>query len=318
MRTCLIFGHDGFELEILYNCLHFYKKQGFHCFYANQLKKADLLVIVRPANVSLPIQEKNYSCIHVYDYVGTPYDQLLQSLPIDKTHIFCTSDNQRDAVVKGRPEWNNSVKAILPPVITSLWVKPVIDKSAMKFVHIGNYKPYFSDGTDVYSNNFLRTIERETVDVWGGGWEVLNKPSLTHGKLNLFKVAEVYANTHYAFGMMYPFQRAISFSSRFWQAPLTGCKLLSEPGIYDSIPGVVVTDYTPASIDQLKGSNYNRQQVQQEAIEYWNQQLQLTTKAVKQSFTENSVNNSLSITKLLVLLRYKTINTIRKFWHKYK
>jgi hypothetical protein len=71
--------------------------------------------------------------------------------------------------------------------------------------------------------------------------------------------------------MMYPWQRAITFSGRFWHAPLNGCALISEPATWvAALPGVMETDYSEASIeDILRGGPGDPREIREAAHRYW-------------------------------------------------
>ena len=169
--------------------------------------------------------------MHVYDYGGWGYDSFVNSVDHKKTYIFSTSEKTKERLIKNLGFPQEHIFIALPPVETSLWIAK---KTRIKydFVHIGNYKNIEDD--DNVRKSFLDCMLQLKVDVWGLGW-INNEKGKYHGKVGLFKVSDIYSSSKYALGLMYPFQRNVTFSGRFWHAPLNGCYLFTEPGLYTKI-----------------------------------------------------------------------------------
>jgi hypothetical protein len=317
-KTCLIYGHDGFDLCILYNIITFYKSLGFRVFFSNTLADADLLVVLRipPGNISS--KNNDYDVIHVYDYVGSDYKPYFDMLDFKKALVFCSSDNRKNEIIASYPQYSNRVIVALAPVITKFWAHTINPSASFNIIHIGNCKPYYSDGTDLYSNRFLNIIKNKKADVWGAGWDMPDLKANAHGKLSIFKVPEICRNAVFALGMMYPFQREVTFSSRFWQAPLNGCTLLSEPCIYAGIfPGIVETDYSEDSVEQILNAAPDRLLIQQTAIKYWDDQYAITYKIVSDCLHASSFSGKKTWSKNTAYYKHAFINIIRKIKQKY-
>jgi hypothetical protein len=277
MGHCLIYGHDGFDLDVLYNLRALYRDLGFTVSFSNQLRKADLLVVQRCPNAALDVS--GYETVHVYDYVGNDISLFLESL-VDAigVSVFSSSSARVDEHLLNTPGLAGMIFDVLPPVSSEIWAVPLADVQ-YPIVHIGNYKPVYSTGEDAYSRGLMRAVNTRATHVWGAGWTA---PGATlHGKLNVFKVSGTYARAQVALGMMYPFQRETTFSGRFWQAPLNGCLLLSEPSLYSkSFPGVLQTDYSNEDISGQTAIRHDRQELQVAAKLFWDEKYEDTRAAV--------------------------------------
>jgi hypothetical protein len=88
------------------------------------------------------------------------------------------------------------------------------------------------------------------------------------GPLPLKDLVKFYQKNKLALGVMYSWQRGKTVSGRFWQAPLSGCTLLSEAvPMALNIPGVYQVNYQSLNIDiaNLKNSS----SIADEAYTYW-------------------------------------------------
>ncbi|WP_010136858.1 glycosyltransferase family protein [Ochrovirga pacifica] len=278
MKTCLVFGYGGLDNDVAFNVVEFYKELGFKTFYSDKLCCADLLVVLRANDEVKDIKKYEFTQVHVYDYGGWYYDEFVKAvIDLDITYIFSTSEKIKEHVVQdlGFPE--SQFNIAFPPVHIPLW-KEKIKEIKYNTVHIGNFKPV--DPKDKYKNVFDQAIHHLKAHVWGNGWEDVIEGQKYHGQADFYEVSSVYAKSKFALGFMYPFQRDTTFSGRFWHAPLNGCLLLSEPGIYTDIPGVIETDYTEGSLLEIMTKQYDREKVQEEAILYWTQQKESTKQLV--------------------------------------
>lgn len=269
MKTCIIYGHDGFDVDVLRNLQSLYSAFRYRIAISKHLIPADLLVIQRPPSAALDLS--NYSAVHLYDYVANDISPLLGScLDHPGLFVFASSKARRDQLLQDFPRLYAKIRVSPPPVHGQLWISKNIHKvPKYDVVHIGNYKPYYSGHGDPYASRFLQMIRAGGVHVWGAGWRDCLKPEYWHGRLAIGRVSEIYASSRIALGMMYPHQRAVSLSGRFWHAPLNGCQVVSEPGVFaDELPGVVSSEFveTPKPQDFTETA---RLQLRQEAISYW-------------------------------------------------
>lgn len=236
--TCLIYGHDGFDVDVLYNVRSLYRSLEFEVHFGKRIQPANLLVIIRPPNTQLNFS--GFDSIHIYDYVGFDFPLLLAEIDC-KTDlwIFCASEQRKQSLAEANPGIAHRIVFWLPPVDTSIWMSKIVEPQEYGLIHIGNYKPYYSHGHDEFSVTLTSMIEQGAVDVWGSGWEELGQSRTHHGSLRIRDVSKVYARAGQAVGMMYPHQRNQTLSGRFWHAPLNGCTIISEPSLYSGqIPGV--------------------------------------------------------------------------------
>lgn len=274
MKTCLIYGQNGLDLDVTFNLRSFYKILGFWVVFSEKLVSADILVILRGVDKPLEMAKCNFGIVHVYDYGGWSYDALVKSLNYKTTTIFSTFPETRQRIISELEFPEKNIHIAFPPIDIQLWSKSLKPIKYEK-VHIGNYKPI--DGNDIINIRFNKAIIDYNVNVWGLGWNGFIDMSFYHSKLGLFEVSNIYSQSRFAFGLMYPFQRNNTFSGRFWHATLNGCYLLSEPGLYTSdIPGIIETDYSNEDIVNKCVFDYDRNKLICDAKEYWSKQFQLT------------------------------------------
>lgn len=265
-----MYGHDGFDVDVLRNLQSLYSGLNFRIAISNTLVPAGLLVIQRPPSTALDLAQ--YAAVHLYDYVANDLTPLLRSC---SSHpgllIFASSLERRGQLVEKFPELSEKIHISAPPVDTRLWISSKVrDEPKYEIVHIGNHKPYYSDGVDVYASQFLRMLQNGGVHVWGAGWDGLIEADFWHGRSSIGRVSDIYASSRIALGMMYPHQRGVSLSGRFWHAPLNGCQLISEPSIFaGAVPGVVRNDYAQNSAEGFFPGTVNRYQLANEAAAYW-------------------------------------------------
>lgn len=311
MKTCLIYGHNGLDLDVTFNLRSFYKKLGFKVCFSDKLHTADLLVVVRAVDKEINITPFNYSLVHVYDYGGWDYDGFVKTIDHSKTFIFCTSEAKKERLIKKLNFPKSQVCVALPPVDTTLWVKD-IKKTKFDFTHIGNFKPIVDE--DIFKLRFNKAIDYFNSHLWGLGWKLNNE--IYHGKAGLFQVSKIYAQSRFSFGLMYPFQREVTFSGRFWHAPLNGCFLFSEPGLYSqTIPGVIETDYTVEDISDKLNQQMSSFELQKEAQEFWNKQNEVTLMYVKPTLKLLEKSN-FNIVKYLTYLKFLVINILKVYYQK--
>lgn len=317
-KTCLVYGDDGFDLCTLYSVLDFYKSLGFKVFFSNNVQPANLIVVVRTYNREMNCKNIAYDAIHIYDYVGSEFDKFLKTIDLEKLTIFCPSDERKKYLMDNYRLPNDIIKIALAPVSTTFYAKKLRPDSKYNIVHVGNHKPYYADGTDLWAERFLNFLNNEHVDMWGVGWKLKsNSKSVLHGKVNFFGVRNIYAASRVALGMMYPFQRDVSISCRFWEAPLNGCVLISEPSLYSkTFPGIIETDYSETSIKSIIQSLPNRTDVQKQAIEFWDRESSKTKELVLQSFGKINFTKSGLLKHPFAFFGNYVVNSIRKVFHR--
>jgi hypothetical protein len=312
MNTCLIYGHSGLDLDVTMNLVAFYRRYGFVVMFSNKLYDANLLVVIRGVDRLIDFPNYSYDLVHVYDYGGWDFDALLRSLPKEISYVFCTSAEKAYRIGQLGFPFENIFLA-LPPVEICLWKKKI--KKVKQFaVHIGNYKPIdASDGMKVRFNNALNRLD---VNIWGLNWQVVIDKSRYHGKIGLFNVSDVYASSVFGLGLMYPFQRNVTFSGRFWQAPLNGCHVFSEPGLYTAeMPGIVETDYSVDDLESKFAGIIDRQALQVAAVDYWKSQHEKTSRYVNSTLRKIKVRK-FSIGYLIMVFILRRLNQLRILYQK--
>jgi hypothetical protein len=316
MKTCLVYGHNGLDLDVTFNLVAFYKKAGLSVFYAETLYDADVLVVLRAVDKTIDLSAFNFSMVHVYDYGGWDYNAFIESIDHAISYIFCTSEEKRNRILNNTSFPENRIFVAFPPVATRLWMSN-LKKNEYEIVHIGNYKPITE--ADHYKENFNRSIIDHNVHVWGLHWSGIVSKDLYHGKASQFSVSGIYAKTAWSFGLMYPFQRKVTFSGRFWHAPLNGCLLFSEPGVCTkNIPGVIETDYSFEDIaEKIKSLAPGKQAVQKKALAYWTGENEKIERLVRTTFNAVKKENN-KTGKIKNYLSVSVKNKALMLYHKLK
>lgn len=313
MKTCQIYGHNGFDLCVTFNLVKFYQKLGFKTFFSEKIYEVDLLIVIRPTNRPFDLSKYHIPAIHIYDYVGNDFDNFADNLNKKIVYIFTTTDTKRQRIISNMNILPENVFVALPPVDIDMWVyKSNSIKKSEKLVHIGNYKPVTDE--DLYRTNFFEYIKNNVVDVWGLNWNNDFVGGKYKGKSSLFNVSKVYANTKVALGFMYPFQRDVTFSSRFWQTTLNGCYLLSEPSVFSQIiPGIIQTNFEIEDVKNAINNIPNDKDLKKIAIDFWTSENTKINVIVQGIVKQTNNINSISIFKYLKLL---IINTLRYWYQK--
>jgi hypothetical protein len=238
MRFGLLFGADGFDPDVVVNATRAYRKLGFMLVPSNEIREDfALIVVIRPPNraIEFPVN----SVVHIWDYVGSEISLFLGSLPKrDNVHIFVSSMHRFNALATQLVGQIINSRVMLLPVAVSIWSKSP-KKLKHEVVHIGNLKGPLRSMGDQESQIFLERVREMKADVWGLGWDDLRFGIRYHGKAKLSTVSRIYSRSSLALGIMYPFQRNITISGRFWHAPLNGCALLTESLPELAMPGVI-------------------------------------------------------------------------------
>ena len=308
MKTCLIYGQNGLDYDVALNLVWFYERLGFMVAITDYPNDADLLVVLRARDAELIIDNINISIMHVYDYGGWDFDGFVRSVDKTKTWIFCTSEHKRQRLIDILQFPEEKVFLALPPVDVSRWSNR-LKRVSYELVHIGHYKRVDNDKVNILFNDVIRSFR---VHVWGAGWADFTLNGYLHGKLGLFKVSSIYSRSKNSLGLMYPFQRDSTYSGRFWHAPLNGCRVLSEPGLYSNkIPGIVETDYSHQDIESKLKIPFDREELQLLALNFWMEQEGLTRDIVNMSIN-NIGERSIKVYELMNYLRLRLLMNLRK------
>lgn len=282
---CLIYGHDGFDPCALLNLYKFYQSLGFAVLYTQEIEACNLLVVKRGQDINIPSNFPKDIPVHLYSYVGTSIKTILQKLINNGNpcSLFAPS-----SILLDESENSNVLKDLVyPPVIPKYWIEKrnVSSRTKYNLVHIGNKKTKQGAITDLYADKLNKLIETGKVDLWGFGWDKNKIGTKYHGYLSIYNVPFVYSRTDYALGLMYPFQRDKTFSGRFYQAPLNGVILLSEPGLFaNKVPGVTEADLS--DIEAVIRKQPLRQEIAQESFIFWSTQTEKLKKAVCKSLSK--------------------------------
>ena len=268
MRTCLIYGQNGLDLCVTFNCYFFYKEFFDSVVFSTTLFSADVLIILRGIDEPLKLKDHEFSKIFIYDYVGWPIAGLIKSIDKEKLVLFTASNVTKNIYIEEFKLLDRQIYVDYPPVKVSLWSRKIIEVK-YDFVHVGNFKKV--ETPDDYNMKFHELLQKLTVHIWGMSWPESFKKITYHGKAPLFIVPDIYRMAHIALGIMYPFQREVTFSSRFWQGPLNGCLILSEPGgLTKQIPGILETDFDMSEIKRIKKLNIQeRMHLKKQATDFW-------------------------------------------------
>ena len=267
--VCVICGNDGFDKCVLFNLTKLYEKLGFSVIISKDPLDCHLLVIARGSDVKIPGNFSPKIPIHVYNYVGNSLSNILRKISDNPYYVISPS---QDLLDYNSVEFSKGVVAF-PPVYSDFWISHLTNQDINQMyevAHIGNNKSDYGASQDKYSILLSNAVCQGHIDIWGKGWETEKLNSKYHGTVEVYNVKHIYAKTDIALGIMYPFQRELgTFSSRFWQAPLNGALLLSEPNRYVGIiPGILEGD--PTDLDPHIRQKKSRQELIKESTVYWN------------------------------------------------
>lgn len=311
MKTCLIYGHNGLDLDVTFNLVAFYKKIGFTTVFSENLFDADLLVVIRAVDKPVDLSKHKFSVVHVFDYGGWGYDKFVTSINPAISFIFTTSETTKKHLINDLNFPSEHVFVALPPVDIAIWSHKV-EEVKYQIVHIGNFKPITEK--DNFKERFNEIIGHSKVHVWGLGWQLVEH--LYHGKTGVFDVSNIYSHSKYALGLMYPFQREVTFSGRFWHGPLNGCSVFSEAGLYSQkMPGVIETDYSIVDIEKKIKNNVDRIALQREAQIFWINKYNETLKFVLPTLI-NIKSKGFNFKSVFIFLNISVNNILKEYYQK--
>jgi hypothetical protein len=264
---CVIVGFDGFDPDVLANLVAFYTACGFSPQISPQPLDCDLLVIQR-GRYRGEVFQARAQCCHVYDYVATGTSDFHAAFPNVQQCLVIAPTAQ----VSGTSAPTDVIESV-PPVVASLWRAPHRRRQSAaiyEFVHIGHRKSNpMQDGWLTRMDGIAAGGE---CHFWGDGWSPLTPVpfSRMHGPASLHDCQHIYRRSAFAFGVMYPYQRARTLSGRMWQAPLNGCALYCEDLLPNAeMPGVhVCDDY--AELIRCPPPRPQRAALVDAAADYWN------------------------------------------------
>ena len=290
--TCAVIGSDGFDTCVALNLLLTYTKLGFKTFLSNNLVPADLVVIIRYGD-SLPNEWEEASKkippktpIHIYPYVGYHADFLVPFLSQCPITVFAPS---RQLFVENSG-WDN--RLALTPVWTKFWSRPVKERQ-YKFVHVGNCKSRgIPEASWPEEQELISSLRRADTHLWGThGWDLISGIANWHGAIPVVSLSDLYSVADFALGLMYPFQfEAGTYSSRYWQAPLCGTRLIIEKKSKARFPGVYALG--TSNLDEaVTLISETAEEVQRKAVEFWNIECTATVSQILNSLETNPPHN---------------------------
>ncbi|MEM6338707.1 MAG: hypothetical protein AAF673_02120 [Pseudomonadota bacterium] len=279
--VCLICSEDGFDMCVIHNLKKMYSKLGFSVIISKKPSECNLLVVARGSDLHIDESFSRKIPIHIYNYVGNDISNIINKVSNNPYHVLAPS---LDLLKYNHVEGNRGT-ILFPPVYPEDWVnEKAINMKYIKYdlVHIGNKK--IADGAceDKYTKALDNLVNQGIVYVWGRGWQKKDLGNKYCGSTSVFNVKNIYSRTKFALGLMYPFQRKLgTFSGRFWQAPLNGAILLSEPNRYIGIiPGIIESDLV--NIETIISKKFSRKEISQTSITYWNKKTLETEYKVKE------------------------------------
>lgn len=267
---CLLVGLDGFDFEILVNLVAFYTGCGFDVRVGRTVGPADLLVIQRGRCEPAAVFPHAYRECHIYDYVFDGTADARACFPNAKAAVVISPTGE----MSGSMTSPGPVITAMPPVVTHLWRCDEPDgQRPTRLVHIGHRKPTGSH--DPWQVELEAIARAGGGEFFGSGWlDLADAPPSEnlHGPIPLHDVGPIYRQSQRALGIMYPYQRGKTISSRMWQAPLAGCLLLSEAAVAGCpLPGVELVSSYWSAIDHEPAAILPHAIVRA-ATEFWDQQ----------------------------------------------
>lgn len=262
---CVLHGSDGFDMCVLRNITHFYRRLGFAVVPCLTVVPCDLLVILRGSQLRLPEHFPPSIPVHFFNYGGMRITAALVRLAGNGNPVTLI---EPVSTLREPPPANTRLLNAFPPVYPELWAVPPA-RPAYPLTHVGNRKAFASEQGDPYSLTLDRLVAGGAIDVWGHGWAAVAQGLRLHGSCRIYTVPHLFARSGSTLGLMAPFQRESgSFTTRFWMAPLCGTRVLSEPNRYcGQMPGVLACAYEDASAQATAA--YDRAALADDARRYW-------------------------------------------------
>lgn len=254
-KTYSVHLTDMYDKDVFINIRIFYARCGYR-FVGFNKNNSDLIVILRGTRQNL----MDYSgSIHVYDYVKNfrEYGEFFNTnLP---NRYLITLETGIDI------RFGHEIRAYLP-VFPKFWQNLVSVDSIRNqgITHIGSYKG-LKDSVEQGMINFLK---RKNVKVFGFNW---SKVGIITSGLSHFKSNRMFSQSMITVGLMYPYQRGKTLSSRAWHGPIHGCYLLShesEAVKSLNLPGLIYTKLWDETV-LIDLSAFDAKKLRLLATEYW-------------------------------------------------
>jgi hypothetical protein len=310
----LIYGYDGFDPDVNLNLRHFYSELGFRVITSRTLIPADILIVTRIPKDYFDFTR--FSQIHIYDYVCSDNENFMKGIQSQRgITVFSPSIKRMSQTLKIAPSLEGKIFVLLPPVVTKIWMKKIKCSPLYDIAHIGNFKPYYNDRSDIFSTRFLDLLLREDVDVWGDGWNMLLTSSKNHHRAPLYTARSIYGASKVALGMMFPYQRNLTISGRFWMGPLNGAVVLSEPNDFIGIiPGVTEFDFQSTGLAIRRDFTFQeRLELSIKAKFYWDNHFDNSKILVSKRISEVTNHSyTLSLNDMAVGLKVRITDEARK------
>jgi len=277
---CLILGGDGLDPDVTRNLERLFLGFGYKVSKKVGQVPQDFLGLLVIARSNLLKQSSllnsRATSVIIYDYVGDNLNNFsyLKNINSDiQNVIFASTSLNRIQDLKfifDELETSIVFETCLMPVYPKLWIMSSKKNRFNRPIHIGNFK-HVTETQGVGINfAFHDFLHRERVLVAGNRWENTLPASQLLGAVKLRAVSILYSCHTYALGIMYPTQRDCTYSGRFWQAPLNGCLVFSEPSIYSSvIPGVLAVDYSQTLEKMVSHGMSDPAQLRLQSRKFW-------------------------------------------------
>jgi len=285
-----------YDKDVYINTRIFYKRAGYKYIGINKVN-ADLIVVLRGNPQNIMYYD---GIVHIYDYVKNSTANWKYYFPdADKIFLISLSHYKESLGVL-------NVFSYLP-VIPEFWQKISRNpQSRIPISHIGSYKEIKNDSI---TKSFVQVLVNKDVKVFGNNWHLvgIKTHGIAHYEANL-----KFATSDLTLGIMYPYQRGKTLSSRAWHGPIHGCMILSSEE--DRVTGLTIpgNHYTmnnnwEESVDYCL-SNKRREQIRNEATEFWEKETNKLANILNLDFTTNSRYTELE----LIIMELKLLPLMKK------
>lgn len=274
-KLCCIVGFDGHDRCLLFSLAAFYMWDGYDIVYSRTPVKCDLLVIYRGNAPSEIRYEVFASHVHYYGACWEPKEDEVRKLERVQHTIIVASPYTAAKV--GPKLANRDVVVSYLPVHLSPWVN--IEKNNYTrernraIPHVGHFKTSMYDACDRPTIDFIDFAKVNNVKLYGKRWEAVFPVNQIVDMFIGDKIPSFYLQYRCTAGIQYNFQRGKIISARFWEAPLSGCVLLTEASVHgrDACPGVVNVDYSDLGKSQLEYviDSISPRNLSEVAMQYW-------------------------------------------------
>jgi len=274
-KLCCIVGFDGHDQCLLYSLAAFYLADGYDIVYGKHPIKCDLLVIYRGDSPSEIRYEEFTSQIHYYGACWEPKGVEVKKLESIQHTIIVASPYTAAKTHSGNSNQNVLVSYL--PVNLSPWTTinnhGGVSERCQDIPHVGRPKKSMLDIGDKATKDFIDFALKQNIKLYDRNWQEVAPSHQVVDKFIGDDIAEFYSRHRCTAGIQYNYQRGKIISARFWEAPLSGCALLSETTVNgrDSCPGVVVVDYSTLDNSKLEFmlTAFSPKELSEIAMQYW-------------------------------------------------